>query len=87
MCIRLTRVFLGVLTWSLVIPFDVVKSRLQADEMSNPRYSSYSSCVKSIYKEAGLSGFTRGFHLMALRAAPVNAITFYFYELSIMLLS
>jgi hypothetical protein len=31
----------GVVTWQMVVPFDVVKSRLQADDFQHPKYCRY----------------------------------------------
>ena len=70
----------GMLCWLSVLPFDVVKSRMQADDFSNPRYRSMSDCFYKSYKADGISVFTRGALAMSARAFPVNGVTFLVYE-------
>lgn len=62
-----------------VIYLDVVKSRIQADDPVNPRYSGMFDCFRQSYREAGLRTFTRGLTAVALRAFPLNGATFVGY--------
>ena len=59
-----------------VIYLDVVKSRIQADDPSNPRYKSMADCFVQCYRESGLKIFTRGLVAVSLRAFPLNGATF-----------
>ncbi|KAK9463111.1 mitochondrial carrier domain-containing protein [Lipomyces oligophaga] len=74
----------GYSVWLTAYPFDVVKSRMQTDAI-NPTQRQYKStldCFRKTYAAAGISGFFRGFVPTILRAAPVNACTFYAFELA-----
>ena len=66
----------GVLSWSSIIYLDVVKSRIQADCLVNPRYKGTVDTFRQCYQEGGIRIFGRGFVVMALRAFPVNGATF-----------
>ena len=70
----------GVLSWIGNIPFDVVKSRLQADNLENPRYSGYWDCVRKSYRDEGWRVFWRGLPVTCLRAFPTNAVTLAVYS-------
>ena len=48
--------FAGVSAWTLAIPWDNVKSLLQADAMER-RFSSNVECIKYLYKSKGFKGF------------------------------
>ena len=43
----------GVISWMSVIYLDVVKSRIQADDPTNPRYRSMIDCFRQCYAEGG----------------------------------
>lgn len=73
--------FAGVMCWLSVLPFDVIKSRMQADDLDRPRYKNMLDCARQSYAEGGWRLFTRGWFAMSLRAFPVNAVTFLVYEL------
>ena len=45
--------FAGVISWISVIYLDVVKSRIQADDPTNPRYRSMIDCFRQCYAEGG----------------------------------
>lgn len=62
----------GALSWLLVYPIDVVKSRLQADL----RYSSARECVRDSLIKEGPKVFLRGCSPTLIRAFPTNAVTF-----------
>jgi hypothetical protein len=70
----------GVLSWVGNIPFDVVKNRLQADSLENPRYSGYWDCVRKSYRDEGWRVFWRGLPVTCLRAFPTNAVTLAVYS-------
>jgi hypothetical protein len=72
----------GSATWALVYPIDVVKSVIQTAPLNTPKEQLKSSYVTlKILKERGPVAFYRGLGVTVLRAFPVNAATFYFYEL------
>lgn len=69
--------------WFTSYPIDIVKSKMQTDSL-NPKEQQYKGtldCFKKIYQTNGIKGFFRGFTPTILRAAPVNACTFYTFEL------
>ena len=70
----------GLGSWLAVLPFDVVKSRMQADDFAKPKYHGMFDCMHKSYKADGVSVFTRGALAMSLRAFPVNGVTFIVYE-------
>ncbi|KAG1443875.1 hypothetical protein G6F56_010512 [Rhizopus delemar] len=81
----------GTVSWASIYPIDVVKSRLQMqlqgqDETkrllaANQPYTSIRDCVVRSYRTEGMGVFFRGLWPTLLRAFPVNAVTFYVYEL------
>ncbi|OWF38407.1 Solute carrier family 25 member 45 [Mizuhopecten yessoensis] len=75
----------GVLSWVAIMPFDVVKSRLQAD-CEGKHFKGFLDCARKCYRQEGLSVFYRGLSMVALRAFPVNAVTFMLYAESMKLL-
>ena len=62
----------GMLSWLIVYPLDVIKSRLQADA----RFASSRQVVLETYRTEGLAVFMRGCSPTLLRAFPTNAATF-----------
>ncbi|KAF5305736.1 hypothetical protein FQR65_LT07632 [Abscondita terminalis] len=75
----------GSASWSIIVPFDVVKSRIQSDNMVKPRYKSMTHCAKQLYEKHGWQIFTKGFCVTIIRAFPVNACIFVTYELCLAL--
>ena len=51
--LKLSLVVAGVISWLSVIYLDVVKSRIQADDPTNPRYRSMIDCFRQCYAEGG----------------------------------
>ena len=70
----------GVLLWVPTYPIDVVKTRLQADNLSSPKFKSTLDAVKQIYRDESLRGFTKGIVPWMFRAVFVLAATVGFYE-------
>ena len=68
----------GTLCWLSVLPFDVIKSRMQA--IDGRHYTSLVHCALDSYNKEGAKVFMRGGLAMALRAFPVNGVTFLVYE-------
>lgn len=69
------------MSWLPVIPFDTVKSRIQADEFHNRQYKGMIDCCYRLYKNEGIHGFFKGTTMITLRSIPVNAAIFYGYHL------
>ena len=72
----------GIAAWAASFPFDVVKSRLQAD-VTHSKYSSMFNCAVKLYHEGGVKIFFTGIGVTCLRAFPVNAVTLLFYSNSL----
>ncbi|XP_071080406.1 solute carrier family 25 member 45-like [Haliotis cracherodii] len=75
----------GTVTWFSVMPFDVIKSRLQAD--LSGRYNSMVDCLKKTVKSEGLMALYKGTFVTCARAFPVNAATFLTYSQTLKYLS
>lgn len=70
----------GLSLWLSVYPVDVIKSRMQSDTITDPKYSSNLDCAKKIYAEQGVPGFFKGIKPCLLRAAIANTATFITFE-------
>ena len=73
----------GVLSWIINIPFDIVKSRMQFDDLRNPRYRNTLHCAMESYRNEGLTVFWRGLPVACMRAFPTNAVTFTVYTMTL----
>lgn len=80
----------GTISWASIYPIDVVKSRLQMQHnkqnentriLTDRPYASIKDCVVRSYKAEGASVFFRGLGPTLIRGFPVNAVTFYVYEI------
>lgn len=69
----------GMLSWFVIYPLDVIKSKVQVD-LDRIQYKSISDCVKRTWREFGFSGFFRGVSFTLIRAAPVAATILPIYE-------
>ena len=67
----------GSISWFSVMPFDVIKSRLQADV--DRRYRGIVHCFAQAVQQEGLSVLYRGTLVTCIRGFPVNAATFLVY--------
>lgn len=64
----------GILSWAVVYPVDVLKSRVQAEGLlPHGRYASYYDCMLHGYREQGIRFMSVGFGATMIRAFPVNA--------------
>ena len=71
----------GVLLWIFTFPQDVIKSRIQADDLNKRKYTSIIGTIKSIHFESGIGGFFKGIVPCLMRAPLINAATFLTFEL------
>ena len=82
--------FAGMTAWSIVFPFDIVKSRMQTgmsmdahgNLVPSAQQSSVTEVASQVYREGGLRKFYRGWTPAVLRAFPANAALFLGCELS-----
>lgn len=67
----------GIVSWVIVYPIDVIKSRMQIDGIAGSlKYKNSLDCLKQGLALEGYVGFYRGLVPTILRAFPVNAATF-----------
>lgn len=68
----------GMSGWVGAFFIDNVKTRIQTDSFTNPKYKSLLTIHKKLGVKDVLKGFTPGF----IRGFPVNAVTFLTFELT-----
>lgn len=74
--------FAGAASWAVALPADVVKSIIQGAPLNTPKSNlKWLTVAKRVYSGGGAVAFFRGFLPCVLRSLPVNAVTFYGYEL------
>lgn len=74
---------LGYALWIAIYPIDVIKSKMQTDSITLPKYSNSFAVVRDLMRTRGIAGFYKGFVPTILRAAPANGATFAVFELFI----
>lgn len=75
----------GCLTWAVIYPFDVIKSRIQTSSLDSK--ASIMGTGKQIFKEGGTRALFRGLGVTLCRAFPVNGVIFPVYELCVLQLT
>uniref|UniRef100_T1JCN6 Solute carrier family 25 member 45 n=1 Tax=Strigamia maritima TaxID=126957 RepID=T1JCN6_STRMM len=70
----------GLISWACILPLDVIKTRIQADNPLKPKYRGVIHCFVSTFQQHGITIFGRGFWAMAIRAFPTNAVIFLTYS-------
>ncbi|XP_020228870.1 mitochondrial arginine transporter BAC2 [Cajanus cajan] len=76
----------GVASWISCYPFDVVKTRLQAQTPSSIKYNGILDCFKKSVNKEGYGVLWRGLGTTVARAFLVNGAIFSAYEISLRLL-
>ena len=71
----------GVASWVVIYPFDVVKSRLQAQDLDHRVYRGTWDCMTQTFRAGGTRALFSGLGTTVLRSIPVNMAIFYTYEL------
>ena len=76
--------FTGIISWVGTFPTDSLKSIAQADSLdpAKRQYRGYFNMVSKVIAENGIGKLYNGLFVCTLRAFPVNAVTFLFYELA-----
>lgn len=67
----------GGLAWAFIYPQDVIKTRIQ----SSNHIVSVINVASKLYKDGGIRGFYKGFHLALIRAVPLHSGTFMMMEI------
>ena len=71
----------GVVSWTLTMPMDVVKSHIQSQPLDGPKQErAWLPVARRGYAKEGTSYFFRGTGPALLRAFPVSAVVFSVYE-------
>lgn len=70
----------GASFWLSVYPADVIKSVIQVDDRSNPKYAGTMDAFKKVYHTEGVKGLYKGFGPAMARSVPANAACFLAYE-------
>ncbi|XP_020202821.1 mitochondrial arginine transporter BAC2 [Cajanus cajan] len=73
----------GVVSWVFSYPLDVVKTRLQAQTLSWPKYNGILDCLRKSVTEEGYVVLWRGLGTAVARAFVVNGAIFSAYEISL----
>ena len=77
----------GSLSWAVVYPIDLIKSRIQVLPLDTPKLKrSMWNIARGIYRQGGWRSLYRGLGITVLRAFPVNAVIFPTYELTLAVL-
>ena len=77
----------GTTLWIMVYPIDVIKSVMQTDSLTKPKYGkSILSVGRQLYAKNGMAAFLKGFGPTIIRAAPANGATFATFEIMMRLL-
>ncbi|EED91939.1 predicted protein, partial [Thalassiosira pseudonana CCMP1335] len=74
----------GALTWAIIYPFDVIKSRMQTGPLERHLQKGMWTVAKDIVVQQGWKYMFRGLGVTLVRAFPVNAIIFPVYEFTLM---
>jgi hypothetical protein len=67
----------GTASWIAIMPFDVIKSRIQGDEEG--KYKNSWDCAMRSFREEGPTVFYRGLIMSCVRGFPAAAVTFLVY--------
>lgn len=71
----------GSLSWMSIYPIDVIKSNIQVGHGDSYLGKGMIATARELHRRHGWGIFRRGLGVTMLRAFPVNAAVFYFYEL------
>jgi hypothetical protein len=75
----------GALTWGMIYPIDIIKTRIQTTPMDTPvQDRRIMSVGMEIVQKQGWRHLFRGLNITCIRAFPVNGIIFPVYEYTLM---
>jgi solute carrier family 25 carnitine/acylcarnitine transporter 20/29 len=82
----------GVLAWASTYPWDVLKTKIQAQRLhsqdcySQRKYHGWIQALRTCVQEEGWSSLFRGFGATMLRAVPTNAFIFFGFSMTMRLI-
>lgn len=80
----LSGAFSGVVTWTLIFPLDLIKSKIQKNVLletaTGTKMQVIKQCIAKVYRQNGLRGFYSGYSATVLRAIPVHSLNWIIYE-------
>jgi len=74
----------GVISWLTIYPIDVIKSRIQEDDLAKPKYNGMIHCFQESVRRDGYKILFRGLSPTLLRTFIVSGANFLVYELASM---
>jgi Mitochondrial carrier protein len=72
----------GTICWSVIYPFDAVRSRMFVADPTTVPSSTY-HMIRYMYKTGGVRSFFRGYFVTMIRAGPVAAFVLPVYDISL----
>jgi solute carrier family 25 carnitine/acylcarnitine transporter 20/29 len=72
----------GASFWTISFPFDVIKSKMQADVLYKPdrMYPTVTQSIKTIHRTSGIRGFYSGFSAGLFRTCVISGLSFLVYD-------
>lgn len=70
----------GLFFWTFFYPVDTLKTRLQSDNLYNPKYKNITDVYKQTVKSEGLQSLFKGITVCTLRSIPVSAFGLLTFE-------
>ncbi len=70
----------GLVAWTVIYPIDYVKTLMQSDSLTAPKYASSVQCLKTEVLGKGVRTLRRGVEIMLARAFVCNAVGFACFE-------
>lgn len=70
----------GLAFWGPVYPIDFIKTLIQTDSETKPKFKGILDCTRQTFRKGGIRALYNGVGPCVARAFPANAVTFLAYE-------